>query len=774
MKRFYLRRKTLLIFAIAFLAVLGAGYFITPKLLASSIDKQEQAGKQDASSVLKERLIHYFPGSEEARWEAYSLADSLLQEEERVLIGPDFTSGGAGRNLPFTAEELISYLLRVAEAQQEGMWKYNSYEKAAQLYKMQGNYDKAEENFLEAAQGFEKEKQDFKSAEVNGSLAEIYLETGQAEKALALVEQSMQKYPKQRQGDFLSQKGDAYLLLGDYVKAEQTYREALEQAKKEWESFREGMNGKASNINATLETQPVYRHSLSGLERLAGLKSAGRVEKGKVAGQIFSGIVPMPNVVVYLIKEQGYEGRMNHLEEIAAQSSVQTDAGGGFEFEGVAPGKYFIVLGILPEDLEGLGRFKGLEAFTVEAGRTVEQKYVFQPRVKISEPSGQQTYKAGEELRIKWEKVPQAASYNLHITLKLENGYVSRVYRQHLKENSYLFNPRGLALREMNFVASGDRDGLAPSAILGSFYPGAEIFFVIEALDEQGRSISDSEGYVLQLNGNYPSVQVQEHGVLSSGDKFVIERKYPEAIEAYLEKLKGDPDDPQALLSLARIYSCYDLIKGKPDSGTGGSLADPVQALEYYRQLLQVTTESFIIEEAASTAVQADQDKLALELYEKIEDTFEKDSFWYHLMGELYFKTGRTAKALPYYLKYLNSVKEFRDLGPVIVLLYQDDVNGAITLLQTKGYSQRVRYSPEGETIKPADIQTLLSNLQRYKSEAKSILSKGDFRKYLLEIINIDGRNRLEKVKAFQEKITSFGENDVLVKALNELAADRL
>lgn len=72
-----------------------------------------------------------------------------------------------------------------------------------------------------------------------------------------------------------------------------------------------------------------------------------------------------------------------------------------------------------------------------------------------------------------------------------------------------MFNPQGLALREMNFVAWGDGYVLAPSAILGSFYPGAEIFFAIEAVDQEGRSISDSEGYVLQLNGNYPSIQVQ-------------------------------------------------------------------------------------------------------------------------------------------------------------------------------------------------------------------------------------------------------------------------
>ncbi|MEL7567528.1 MAG: hypothetical protein AAGU27_21990 [Dehalobacterium sp.] len=40
--------------------------------------------------------------------------------------------------------------------------------------------------------------------------------------------------------------------------------------------------------------------------------------------------------------------------------------------------------------------------------------------------------------------------------------------------------------------------------------------------------------------------------------------------------------------------------------------------------------------------------------------------------------------------------------------------------------------------------------MESYHSGTKSILSRDDFRKYLLDIINIDGKNRFEKVDAFQ------------------------
>jgi tetratricopeptide (TPR) repeat protein len=772
-----IRRGTFLIAVLLVLVlVLGLGYLFTPKLLAMSIEKQEQAGSKNASLVLKERLIKFFPASEEARWQVYALADRFLQQEDLVLIGPNFTSGGAGTELPLTAGEVISYLQLVAEAQKEAMWKYNCYQKLAELYEAQGDYALAEETFRLALKGFSQGQKDFKAAEINARLASLYLETGQGEKALAIIEESLRKYPKQLRGEFLCRQGDVYFQLEEYARAEQSYREALAQAEKDWEKMQSHLSGKEKNINAALSDQPVYRHSKSRLEQLAGLISAEQIGQGKVKGEILKGAEPLPNVLVYLISEREHDGRMNHLESVAAQPAVKTDHNGRFEFEGVAPGRYFLVLGVLPEDLEGLGRFKGLEVFTVEAGKTRELKYVLQPRVLISEPAGQQSWRQGEQLEIKWEEVPQASSYNLHLTLELDSGYGTRVYRENLRGNSYLFNPQGLNLREMDFVTWGD-NGLNPAAILGCFYPGAKIYFVVEALDSSGKPISDSEGYVLQHDANYPSVSVKESAVnpLSPEDKLVLAKKYAEALVAYESRLAANPSDLEALLSLARIYRHYDLIQGRPDAITNGEYAPKrSKALEYYRQLLELTRERFILEEAASTAAQAGDERLALELFEEIAGELAEHSFWYHLMGELYFKTGQTSKALPYYLKYLEAQKEFRDLGPVMVMLYQDDFKGALGLLQEKGYSESRRHTAEGQIERPADIKVLLKNLQSYSEGAASKLSKEDFRKYLLEIINIDGQNRSEQVKAWQAKVRAVGDNDVLVRVLMELARDRL
>jgi len=760
------RRRTLFILAILLGITLGIGYYVTPKLMAATIKNYEQAGTEpEKAAILRERLIKYFPGSEEARWEAYALSDRLQQQEDRIMIGPNFIGGGVNKNAGLPVNVVISYLERILSAQNNGMWKSNTQERIAQLYQLQGDYQKAEEYFLLAAKGFEAEKSDYRAAEAAGSLIDLYLDSGDLTKALDLTEQSLQHYGNQRRPEFLVQQGDIYFELGDYAKAEGIYREALSGAQKAWEDFLATRDQKAENINANLEDQPIYRHSKARLDLIkllkAGDPSQGR--KGTVKGEIYAAGAPLPNVTVYLVNENDDDGRMSNLEGIAALPAVKTDARGEFEYPAVTPGRYFIVLGLIPEDLEGLGRYKGLEAFEVKAETTQELKVVFQPRVKILEPAGQQVYEQGKALKIAWEEVPEAKSYNLHITLKLDNGYVSRVYRENLPGSSFVFNPQGLALREMNFVARGDQFVLAPSAVLGSFYPGAEIFFVIEAIDDQGRSISDSEGYVLQLNGNYPSIRIQGTKPLVAGDQLVIEKKYDEAVTAYETNLRENPSDADTLLSLARLYSC----------GWTEGTEDTKKAVEYYKRLLQVTREKFVVEEAASTAVASGNDELALDLFQQIEDQLARGSFWFHLMGELYLKTGQIEKALPSYMKYLHGQKEFRDLGPVIALLYQDDIRGALKLLQEKEYSRKVRYNPEGQTEQPADISLLINYLDKYRYGVKSRLSREDFHKYLLEIVRIEGDNRFAKVKAFQEKVNQLGENDILVQVLNELAKDR-
>ncbi|NLI91474.1 MAG: hypothetical protein GX434_04500 [Peptococcaceae bacterium] len=754
-----------MILLIALAVLLGSGYFFTPQLMAAAARSYQDGGNQEAAMILKERLIRYFPQSNEARDEAFSIGDRILSGESRIVIGPNFTGGGVDKNVPVSTEKAISYLERVTQAQGENLWKYNGFTMIGKLYKTIGDYKQSEHWLNLALQGYQslKRNDDWKTAEVSGSLIEIYLETEAYAKAMALIHTGMEKYTQPFElSKFYSWQGDVYYAQGDYVQAKPSYTKALEMEEINWQNARTQPNDKAMNINATLEQQPGYRYAKARLSLLESMQGSGG-EQGRIAGEIREGTSPMSNVQVNLINEKEYDGRMSNLKGVASQLPVITDARGKFSFTNVPPGRYFVVLGFVPQDLERLGKFKGLETFTVKAGETVALNYTFEPRVNIVEPSGKTSFQEGDKMTIAWQAVPDAASYNLNLTLKIENGYVSSAYKTGLKDTSYVFAPRGLELREMNFVTFGDSHRLGPSAILGSFYPGARIFFQVEAFDQEGRSISDSEGYVMQLGGNYPSVEITGTAHFSAGDKLVQEKKFEEAVTAYKTEAAQDPGDVYALLSLARLYH-YGWAEGT---------SDLQQAVAYYKKLLALTGEHSILEEAATAAGMAHNYQLALQIFTSFEDRMEPQSFWFHWMGEMYFLAGQPEKAITYYLKFLDGKDEMTDLEPVIAMLYVGDYQAALNLLQTKTYPETPRNPDGGQSEKAADTGLITGNLQRYVRGAPSKLSQAKLKTYLNEIMQITGSNRSAQVKAFQDKVRAEGENDPLVQTLLELVRDR-
>jgi len=771
MKTVNIKTKTMIIIVIILAVLLGAIYFFTPKLMAAAIRGCQDRDRQEAAMILKDRLIRYFPWSEEARDEAFTIGEHIFSGDKRFYITPFFSGGASDLNFPVSAEKAIAYLERVSRAQGENLWKYNGFYLIGNLYAGLGDYVQAENWFNLALGGYEKlgPNYEWKTAEVTGSLIEMYLESKDYNSALALIETGIKRYTQSSElAKLYAWQADAYYDQDNYVEAKAAYTKALELEGINWQDMMErqkemaGQDNMPANINAALEQQPGYRHARARLDIIASLEGSGK-EKGGIDGVIRAGASPLANVQVTLINEKEYDGRSNYLEGISAQPPVVTGADGRFSFRSVTPGRYFVVLGFIPEDLKGLGRFKGLEVFTVKAGETVELDYCLRPQVRIVEPAGRTSFREGEEMTIAWEAVPEAASYNINLSYKTENGYVSRVYREGLTDTAYVFAPRGLELREMNFVTFNETMQVGPSAILGSFYPGAQIFFQVEAFDKDGRSISDSEGYVMQLSGNYPWVEITGTENFSEGDQLLLAKKYGEALSAYQNEAAADPGNIYAILSLARLYH----------HGWTEGTENLEQALNYYQRLLDLTDETFILEEAASAAAMARDYQMALQLFTRIEERLDPQSFWFHRMGELYFLTGQPEKAIAYYLKYLDGKREFADLGPVVAMLYTGDLPEALDLLRSKEYPEKPRHTGSGQTERSADIRRITANLQRYAGGAPSTLSRAEFKAYLDQIMRISGRNRSDQVKAFQDEVRTEGENDLLVQVLLELARDR-
>lgn len=765
MKRIQIKIETIAIILLILIVLSGIVYAFTPKLMAAVIRNDQKANQKEAATILQERLITYFPRSEEAREEAFNIGYQIQYGADRFFIAPYFYGRVGNDESAVSPEKAIAYLKSVTDAQSQNLWKANGFLMIGKLYKTTGDYDQAEHWLNQAYLAFVSMNDDMNTAQVSGNLIETYLKTGAYTKAMTVVNREIGKYTKPYElSQFYSWQGDVYYAQGNYQKAKPSYTKAMELEKINWQQLMANQSdaGSDSSASAKLEDQLVYRHAQIVLSRLDSImENSGQL--GSVEGEILATTSPLPNVQVYLINEEEYDGRSNYLEEISAQLPVITDARGKFSFTDIPAGRYLVVLGFVPEDLQGLGKLNGMESFTVKGGESVNLHYTLHPRVNILEPSGKTSFQEGDQIKIAWKGVQDAACYNINLTLKMENGYVSRVYRTGLKGTTYAFAPQGMELREMNFVSWGDpNQQLGPSAILGSFYPGAQIFFQVEAFDQQGRSISDSEGYLMQADGNYPWIEISGTDHISAGDKLVKEKKYTEALKAYKDEAAQDPDNSYALLSLARLYH-YGWTEGT---------ANLQQAMTYYGKLLALTDEPFIVEEAAVAADSAGDYPLALQLFNSFEDRMEPGSYYFSRMGELYFLTGNPEKAISYYLKYLDDKDELPDLGPVMAMLYLGDYKAALTLTQEKAYSQKPRYVDDGQ-VRAADTAIISENLQKYVNGTQSKLSRTEFKSYLMKIMQITGNERSPKVMTFENQVRTERENDVLVQVLLELVRDK-
>ncbi|UWG96408.1 hypothetical protein LPY66_16125 [Dehalobacter sp. DCM] len=776
-KSLKIKTKTAVMILVVLMILLGVLYTFTPPLMAAAVSHYQKGNKPEAAMIVKERLMQYFPQSNQARDVAFDLAVTVLSSENRVFVGPTFSGGGGGA-LTISTEQAIAYLKRVSQAQGNTQWKYSGFHMVGQLCQTLGDFKQTDYWLNLALQGYREyyPEQTWKIAEITGSLIGLHLEQGDYGKAEALINNGIQEFAKIYElSKYYDWQGDLYYAQSDYEKAKAAYTKAMELEEINWRESMAAQNNSSNNvdtknmndaeqINASLELQPVYKHAKIQLAQIESL-AEGSSRQGGVAGAIYVGTSPMANVQVYLINDKEYDGRGNHLEDIASQTPVVTDDKGQFSFSKVSPGRYFVVLGFIPKDLEGLGRFKGLGYFAVEDGKTMQLHYTLQPRVKITAPNGRSSFREGDEIDITWEAVPGAVSYTINLTLKADGGYVSRAYKTGIKDTSYSFAPAGLQLRDMNFVFyANPQEGVSSSAILGSFYPGAQVYFQVEALDKAGNAISDSEGYLVQLDENYPSVEIAAINHFSAGDKLLLEDKHEEALKSYQDTLAQNPTDVYTLLSLARLYNYQ----------WGEKTGDMQQALVYYQRLLDLTDETFILEEAASAARMAGDNHMALEIYRRFEERMDPHSFWFHSMGELYFLTGHPEKAIGYYLKYLDSQDMLADLGPIMAMLYVSDNQAALDLLRSKSYSQQPRYSDGGEErVRTADIDLIVTLLQSYANGAPSTLTRSEFKNALCEIMQITGSDRSGQIKIFQEKIRTKEDNDILVRILLELVRDR-
>lgn len=285
-------------------------------------------------------------------------------------------------------------------------------------------------------------------------------------------------------------------------------------------------------------------------------------ELPSLTGRVMLGDEPLSGTFVVLQRADQTMGW--HSPPFGQYPIAITDNNGEYRFYDIAPDEYEVGVGARPHQLSGY-YMKENELKTVRIGErqneSAELTFQFVPRVKASTPVDGALI-AGDKLLFRWEPYAGADYYEISVTTELlaRNGTAKSSSTYPLSRQLGIQH-RGaeavFSIKELRdhiggkwMSYGGGRDDviIGPSSLLGIVYPGGEFLWSVQAYNKEGLLLSSSEGYLLEPMPAVPMFRIQEEGMLS-GDAYVLEGKYEEAIQAY----QAEGDNCYALRALARL-----------------------------------------------------------------------------------------------------------------------------------------------------------------------------------------------------------------------------
>lgn len=278
-------------------------------------------------------------------------------------------------------------------------------------------------------------------------------------------------------------------------------------------------------------------------------------DTNKITGTVFFEDKPMPFVEIYVQEPHGgfRTGGGNYLGI--------TDQNGYFETAGLKKGTVQIVLGIDGVVLTDKVLKKTNVDYIELKGEDVNVDFVFKETLNIISPTASTLIKENI-FDVSWQAVEGADYYDVEPVIFSDpynmkgsssrgpiedvNGHIK------IKETKARFNIESLKDNMGGLAFSGEEMLLEPSGVLGVFLPGVEYPIVVNAYDKKGDLITSS----LALRTYYDKIpSIVRQGDLSQGEKLILNKEYPKAIDHYEKILEEDPKNTEALFYLTKIYA---------------------------------------------------------------------------------------------------------------------------------------------------------------------------------------------------------------------------
>lgn len=291
------------------------------------------------------------------------------------------------------------------------------------------------------------------------------------------------------------------------------------------------------------------------------------LEKGtsSVSGKVIRNDgTPLPRVGVYL-REQKIV-RQSVMESDPYQAT--TDQDGHFKFEGVVPGSYQLFIGVKFEHMDGWSwPVQHDDWIDIQENEQHSRIIEFHPLLELVSPVNEQII-TEQSILFQWEKVENAAYYDLNLGIQLSNGSTSMKLRGHITENQLLIPVEELydAQTGLSFRESDDWSSIDPLTLLAYANPDNLFLWNVVAYDANGSALTRSDGYRLneQTMGNLPLFYIQER-TMTAADKLLLDHQLEEALTAYHQAYENDRNDIHSLRMIIRLLESKALVMDKKE-----------------------------------------------------------------------------------------------------------------------------------------------------------------------------------------------------------------
>ncbi|SKC85786.1 tetratricopeptide repeat protein [Maledivibacter halophilus] len=291
---------------------------------------------------------------------------------------------------------------------------------------------------------------------------------------------------------------------------------------------------------------------------------------------------------------------------------------------------------------------------------------------------------------------------------------------------------------------------------IGNVYSWGEGFVepyqVIEPLYHKGQYAVEINAY--PINEDYKFIGSDNYGVYGNklydslfvegnqwnkGDKLLLQKKYPEAIRWFENKLKEDPEDIHSMKILSTV--CSHGYRGK---GGGGGLTgqDIKKGIKYTEMLMgKIGETEHILNTLADLYKRDGQYEKAIEYYLKSVQNTDV-AYEYRQIGDIYMKMNKWHEALKYYSLYFDN-SSYENYSDILLLsILMDDKENVLKyskLLENEDYYIDYKKSFEKYINMSRDEYIELYKLinQEKIEEARSLIKDdesdfGDFYRGLL------------------------------------------